>query len=180
MMRSASALAKATDAEKVKHQDRLISVCNTIIDSIDRDKLAVFVAKKTSPDGEEALIVKKDMDSQKEALVSALGHKCRVHIDQKNSDQLNASFDLLREWVDTASDNDHLLLHARKEVIEENYALAIKTLNKIIDGEDTSHKDSQEALTLKQEILGKLGWHCWEILEKERFRHYYPKDKLVL
>ena len=180
MKRSASALAKATDAEKVKHQDRLISVCNTIIDSIDRDKLAVFVAKKTSPDGEEALIVKKDMDSQKEALVSALGHKCRVHIDQKNSDQLNASFDLLREWVDTASDNDHLLLHARKEVIEENYALAIKTLNKIIDGEDTSHKDLQEALTLKQEILGKLGWHCWEILEKERFRHYYPKDKLVL
>ncbi|WPT13225.1 Tripeptidyl-peptidase 2 [Picochlorum sp. SENEW3] len=179
MKRSASALAKATDEEKERLQERLLSVCTTIIDSIDRDKLAVFVAKKTSPEGEEALKIKKEMETQKEALVSALGHKCRVYIDQKNSDELSKSFDLLREWVDTASDNDHLLLHARKELMEEHYGLAIKALNKLIDGEE-AQKDLQEALALKQDILGELGWHCWEILEREKFRHYYPKEKLVL
>eukprot|EP00889_Picochlorum_renovo_P000901 jgi/Picre1/27931/NNA_000893.t1 len=93
------------------------------------------------------------MDAQKEALVSALGHKCRVYIDQKNSDELSKSFDLLREWVDTASDNDHLLLHARKELMEEHYGLAIKALNKLIDGEE-AHKDLQEALALKQDYWG--------------------------
>jgi DNA primase len=179
MKRSASALAKATDEEKERLQERLLSVCTKIIDSIDRDKLAVFVAKKTSPEGDEALKIKKEMDAQKEALVSALGHKCRVYIDQKNSDELSKSFDLLREWVDTASDNDHLLLHARKELMEEHYGLATKALNKLIDGEE-AHKDLQEALALKQDILGKLGWNCWEILEREKFRHYYPKEKLVL
>ena len=167
-------------SEKGKDSARLLTVCNEIINSIDRSELAIFVAKKNVPDSSDKEELKQKMKLQKEALISALSAKTKTLLDQEGTDDLERTFDLLREWVDTTSEKDFLLLHARKDLRDGNYGLAIKHLNKIINS-DEMHGDLKEAIEVRKSIIeSHLKWPCWGVLEEERIRCYFPSTKLSL
>ena len=180
LKRAEKAMGKDTQGDASKELERLLSACNEIIGSIDLSELAIYVAKKNVPKGEEAEKLKKKMKLEKEALISALAAKTKALLDQEASEDLDATFNLLREWVDTSSEKDYYLLHARKDLRDGNYGLAIKHLNKIIDSEEM-HGDLKDALKMRKSIIeSHLVWSCWGNLEEERIRAYFPSTKLTL
>lgn len=180
LKRAEKDLAKDREAGKTGDNSRLLSACNEIINSIDRSELAIFLAKKNLPKRPDADELKQKMVLEKEALVLALTAKTKALLDQLGLDDLEAAFALLREWVDTSSEKDYFLLHARMELKDGNCGLAMKHLNKIIDSDET-HSDLKEALELRKKILdSRLKWSCWGQMEEERIRCYFPSAKLTL
>jgi tripeptidyl-peptidase-2 len=181
LKRADKMLSSSKEEGRSSFESRLMDVCDKILSLIDQSKLAIFVAKKNLPEEDpDTEKLKQDMKIQKEALIKALVCKCQVLLKSDGATtMLKDSWTNLREWVDTSSDKDYLLLHAKYEINEKNYALGIKTLNKIIDA-DEMHKDLKEALDLRKKILADIGFKCWEIMEGERMRSYFPLNKLTL
>jgi len=122
-------------------------------------------------------------------------------------EKIDRAFMELREWVDTAADSEYLILHAKKESFDGRHAMAIKSLNKvrkpffylsyvitfmkydcltygcfvrqIVDGDD-AQKHAKEAHEIRRDLLQKLKWDCWHVLEAERLRKEFPSTKPVL
>jgi hypothetical protein len=166
-------------AEKADDVARQRAAADAIVSSIDRDQLAIYVAKKTHEGEDEK--VKQDMKMKKEALIAALTTRARLDIDgDAGSAASDASWKLLTEWVAPSDKTMHMLL-AKKEVHDGRYAMAIKALNKVIDGDDSAAKDVKEAMQLRQTILKeRLGYDVWSIVEEEKMRRCFPSTKLTL
>lgn len=131
-------------AEKVDDVARQRAAAAAIVASIDRDQLAIYVAKK-SHDGEDEKL-KQDMKMKKEALIASLTALARLDITSDvGSASADASWKLLTEWV-APGDKSILMLAAKKEVHDGRYAMAIMSLNKIVDAEDSAAKDVKEAM----------------------------------
>jgi tripeptidyl-peptidase-2 len=122
-------------------KDRRLRALNAIYNingCIDKSELAIFLAKKCHEDGAEANKQKKEMEDKKGALLTALTSKfdilLRSSFDDKSieKEEIDRAFVELREWVDTGVDSEYLILHAKKESFDGRYAMAIKTLNKVI------------------------------------------------
>ena len=155
--------------------EKVISVCDSIIACIDADELARYFGTKCVDDGAESTKRKKDFEEKKRALVDALFQKAAAYMERNMYEEFESSFSKLREWEDTEGPK-FCMLHAKKEALAENYALAIKTLNKVIEKPDELAK--KELYQLRQEYFEKLGWGhivCEESsIILDRFPHSYP------
>ncbi len=167
-------------AEKAEDVPRQRAAAEAIVASIDRDQLAIYVAKK-SHEGEDDKL-KQDMKTKKEALIAALTALARLDIaSDVGSAASDASWKLLTEWV-APTDKSILMLSAKKETHDGRHAKAIAALDKIIAGDDSAAKDVKEAMEMKRELLGSkgLGYGCWSLVEEEKLRKAFPQSKLVL
>ena len=131
-------------AEKADDVARQRAAAEAIVAAIDRDQLAIYVAKKSHEGEEEKL--KQDMKMKKEALIASLTALARLDITSDvGSAKAEASWKLLTEWV-APSDKSILILSAKKEIHDGRPAMAVKSLNKIIDADDSAAKDVKEAM----------------------------------
>ena len=165
-------------AEKAEDIERQRAAAEAIVASIDRDSLAIYVAKK-SHEGEDDRL-KQEMKTKKEALIAALTALARLDIaSDASSAASDTSWRLLTEWV-APSDKSILILCAKKEIHDGRHAMAIKALDKIIEGDDSTAKDVKEAMKLRRDALGRdgLGYTCWALVAEEHLRRAFPETKL--
>ncbi|KAG2491863.1 hypothetical protein HYH03_009817 [Edaphochlamys debaryana] len=98
-------------------------------------------------------------------------------------DQIVATMQELRKWVDTASEPPHLLLHARTEARAKRYTSALKALDKLTSSDDkaaASAAGRREVSDLRAKLYAALGWAHWEAQEKELQAVRFPKDLLLM
>ena len=139
---------EVTRAEKADDVVRERAAAEAIVAAIDRDQLAIYVAKKSHEGEEEKL--KQDMKMNKEALITSLTALARLDItNDVGSAEAKASWKLLTEWV-APGDKSILMLSAKKEIHDGRYAMAVKSLNKIIDADDSVAKDVKEAMVRRR------------------------------
>lgn len=185
LKRAKAAFLKEGEPNTRERKRRALEAINNINGCIDKSELGIFLAKKCHEDSVEANKQKKEMEEKKEALITALSSKFEVLLSSSCDDEsigkqeVDRAFVELREWVDTAADSEYLIFHAKKESFDGRYAMAIKSLNKIVDGDD-GQKHSKEALEIRRDLFEKLKWDCWKLLEAERLRKEFPSTKPVL
>eukprot|EP00963_Diacronema_lutheri_P014099 scaffold2858_cov659-Pavlova_lutheri.AAC.70 len=153
--------------------NKIITVCDSIIHSIDTDELAKYFGTKSTDEGAENTKKKKDMEEKKKALVDAHFQKAAAYMERDMHEEFEGSFSKLREWEDT-EELKFCILHAKREILAENYGLAIKTLNKVIEMPDEPAK--KELYQLRQECYEKLNWDHMVCQESSTILDRFPKN----
>eukprot|EP00878_Enallax_costatus_P007556 GHUV01007913.1.p1 GENE.GHUV01007913.1~~GHUV01007913.1.p1 ORF type:complete len:186 (+),score=94.04 GHUV01007913.1:39-560(+) len=126
---------------------------------------------------------KAERDAEKSALLEALKMKLKAQLElaEASAGDPSAATDVaataaqLRQWVDTASDKDYLLLHARVEAAAGRFAAALLALDKIVSPEnEVPGPAAPEASQVKQKLLQALGWLHWKAYEEALSRVRFP------
>ncbi|XP_019453181.1 PREDICTED: tripeptidyl-peptidase 2-like isoform X1 [Lupinus angustifolius] len=71
--------------DKIHHDEEVIDAANEVIDSVDREELAKYLALKNDPEDEEAESIRKKMESTRDQLAEALYQKGLALADIESS-----------------------------------------------------------------------------------------------
>lgn len=157
----------------------MLQAADRVLNSIDATELAVFLARKCPEEGEHAAERKKDMDDRKSAIIEALVAKCHALLEldeQRKLDQptvVDETFQALQKWVDPAGEAAYAVLAAKYESRRGHHALALRALDKAINGED-GNTPSREVWEMKKDALKALGLGHLVIAEQARIRKAFP------
>jgi tripeptidyl-peptidase-2 len=181
---------KHQDQEKWRQEriDKIIEACNSVIQQIDQNELILYYGVTGYYDKEDGAACKKrkDMDEKKDALIEALGRKCRAVADlerskEKTFGEMETNFDKslmeLQKWVKVESTMKYAVLLLEKDLRKKRYGAVYTLLKKLLekDGEETKggicHLDRAELLKRRSKLF--------EILECDHIVHYDNAWKLV-
>ncbi|GAX82749.1 hypothetical protein CEUSTIGMA_g10175.t1 [Chlamydomonas eustigma] len=95
-------------------------------------------------------------------------------VQQGKEDEFKVAFTQLREWVDTATDVQYALLHAKAELKAKRFVCSLQAIDKGLseDSVKSNHKELQE---LKMQVLTTLGWDHLKRAEEEAMHVKFPK-----
>ncbi|GAB2265195.1 tripeptidyl-peptidase II Tpp2 [Dionaea muscipula] len=179
---------------KVQHYEQIIDAANEVVDSIDRDELAKYVADKSDPEDDEAEKTKKKMEATRDQLAEALYQKGlaldeleslkteRSAKDYKDEDsgKSDAQADLfeenlkeLRKWVDVKSSKYGTLLVIR-EKRSERFGTALKVLNDII--QDDGDPPKKKLYDLRLSLIDEIGWMHIASYERQWMHVRFPRS----
>ena len=119
------------------------------------------------------------MDDRKSAIIEALVAKCHALLEldeQRKLDQptvVDETFQALQKWVDPAGEAAYAVLAAKYESRRGHHALALRALDKAINGED-GNTPSREVWEMKKDALKALGLGHLVIAEQARIRKAFP------
>ncbi|GAB2222014.1 hypothetical protein Drorol1_Dr00013211 [Drosera rotundifolia] len=195
-------LAKILDAlvtrnnveDKVQHYEQIIDAANEVVDSIDTEELAKYVADKSDPEDDEAEKTKKKMDSTRDQLTEALYHKGlalaelesvkpETRTDKVNGEEsgepvvkddlFEENFKELRKWADVKS-SKYGTLSVIRERRSGRVGTALKVLNDVI--QDDGDPPKKKLYDLKLSLIEEVGWNHVASIERQWMYVRFPKS----
>lgn len=165
---------------KVKHLDshkkrsdklaEIVEACESIIDKIDQDALALHFGRKCDSQDTSALKERNDRKEEKSILIEALSRMASALADQ-DSDEFLSTLKKLKSWVDIDGSNKYAPLVIQRDEKEKRYASVVKVINKML-AKEVKEKDmikpmsKTDLLTKREAMLEKLGFNV--LVEQER------------
>jgi len=183
-------LKDASDSDQQALREAVLEAAERVLGAVDATEVAQFVALKNPEEGPLAKKRKQTKEEEKAAIVSALAARARVlkapppataegkEAEGSSADspmclstEGEASFQELRKWVDTTSE-EYAMLHAKREAAAGRYASAIKALQKVLKPEEKA--PGRDAAEYEIALLGKLGWGHWEKAHRSLLADSFP------
>ncbi|GLH08749.1 Tripeptidyl-peptidase 2 [Gryllus bimaculatus] len=152
------------DSALAKTYNKIISVADTVINSVNQTVLLAYFGIK-SDNRPDAAKIRSSMERQKQALVEALAKKgcalCRIYNKKESGDGPKALESIDMVWREVlkfvdATDSKAIYFSMWHATLNRHYGRALKMLLKL--GEDKPSKELDEKIT---EIARKLGWTHW-------------------
>ncbi|KAK9724622.1 hypothetical protein RND81_05G087400 [Saponaria officinalis] len=180
--------------DKLQHLEEVIVAADEVIDSINRDELAKYLAQKSVPEDDEEEKIKKQMESTRDQLAQALYEKGLALAEilslkaetkdmDKQSNQVAVSSDKqeesfeqtykeLRKWVDVKS-SKYGILSVIRERRSGRLGTALKVLNDILDDTQPPKKKLYE---LKLSVVEEIGWKHVASYERQWMLVRFPSS----
>ncbi|GER51008.1 tripeptidyl-peptidase [Striga asiatica] len=177
--------------DKVHHYEEIIRAANEVIESIDTDELAIYLAHKSDPDDEDAEMKKKKMEQTRNQLADALYQKGLAlaeieslkkseNVDEEakatldsmgHEDLFEQNFKELKKWVHVKSSRFGTLfvIHERRK---GRLGIALKVLNDMI--QEDGHPPKKKFYDLKLSLLEQIGWSHLVSYEKQWMHVRFP------
>ncbi|XP_047168815.1 tripeptidyl-peptidase 2-like isoform X2 [Vigna umbellata] len=171
--------------DKVLHHEEIIDAANEVIDSVDKQELAKFLALKHDPGDEEVEKTKKEMDLARDQLAEALYQKGLAlaeiaslkEVDEQSKDDdvhpdlFKENFNELKKLVDVKCRKYGILL-VTNERRNQRLGTALKVVNDII--EDDAEPAPKKFYDLKLSLLEEIGWTHFCSYEREWMLVRFP------
>ncbi|KAG2401576.1 Tripeptidyl-peptidase 2 [Vigna angularis] len=180
--KSSSLSSKKTVSERLEQE--IIDAANEVIDSVDKQELAKFLALKHDPGDEEVEKTKKEMDLARDQLAEALYQKglalaeiASLKVDEQSKDDdvhpdlFKENFNELKKLVDVKCRKYGILL-VTNERRNQRLGTALKVVNDII--EDDAEPAPKKFYDLKLSLLEEIGWTHFCSYEREWMLVRFP------
>ncbi|KAH6782852.1 tripeptidyl peptidase ii [Perilla frutescens var. hirtella] len=178
--------------DNIHHYEEIIAAANEVIESIDTEQLAKYLALKSDPDDEGVEKMKKKMDTTRDQLAEALYQK-GLAIDEIESvksekdvgtedtkaspdtsrrpDLFEENFKELQKWVDVKSSR-YGTLYIIRERRKGRLGTALKVLSDMI--QEDGQPPKKKFYDLKLSLLEQIGWGHLVSYEKQWMNVLFP------
>ncbi|MED6151045.1 tripeptidyl-peptidase II Tpp2 [Stylosanthes scabra] len=176
--------------DKLQHHEQVIDAANEVIDSIETEKLAKFLALKHDQDDEEAEKMKKEMELARDRLAEALYQKglslaeleSLKEVDKTDDSTtrpnlFEENFNELKKWVDVKS-KKYGLLSVTNEKRKQRFGTALKVLTDII--QDDAEPAKKKFYELKLSLIEEMGWSHMATYERQWMLVRFPSGLPLL
>lgn len=181
-----------TASNREKQQADIVAAADAVIAMINADQLATHFGTNSDKDDVQAAKLRKEMTTQKEALIDALARKARAigsakkvestdaaesQTKESGEDTFEDTFDSvlkeLKKW-DTVDATNHLHLSLEADVRAKRYGSVLKSVKAAVEksGNSSDAELKKELKKYKAEAYVGLGWaHAanenknWELLD---------------
>ncbi|KAI5444495.1 variant 3, tripeptidyl-peptidase II Tpp2 [Lathyrus oleraceus] len=185
-------VSRSNIKDKIHHDEEVIDAANDVIDSINREELAMFFALKNDPEDDEAENTRKRFESTRDQLAEALYEKglalaeieslkdldAKNGVDSKQSaddgshpDLFEENFLELKKWVDVKS-SKYGVLTVTRERRSQRLGTALKVLCDIIQNDAEPAK--KKFYELKLSLLDEIGWKHLATYERQWMLVRFP------
>ncbi|KAK3220700.1 hypothetical protein Dsin_014670 [Dipteronia sinensis] len=150
-------LSRSSVGDKVHHNEEVIETANEVIDSVDRDELAMYFSKKSDPEDEEVEKMKKKMETTRDQLAEAIYQKGLSLAEIESLKQGEKASTLAAiESIESTKDVDKTDEQSRPEsggrpdLFEDNF----KELRQWVDTKSSKYNT---LLVIRERRRGRLG-----------------------
>ncbi|KAI9162128.1 hypothetical protein LWI28_024106 [Acer negundo] len=151
-------LSRSSVGDKVHHNEEVLETANEVIDSVDRDELAIFFSKKSDPEDEEVEKMKKKMETTRDQLAEAIYQKglALAEIESLKQGEKASTLAATIESIESTKDVDKTDEQSRPEsggqpdLFEDNF----KELRQWVD---TKSDKYNTLLVIRERRRGRLG-----------------------
>lgn len=161
--------------------DRIPLIADQIINSIDKQALAIYFgtqtknkAVKEEQENEDPELAKKskEMQRQKDSLAAALHAKLSYMLKSGQNQDTKDIMDQLRSWVDTTEEK-YAVSDIKYERQHKRVGNVMKKLTKMIN-DNSNSKNVKELYEIMTEILKEQAWHHWIVYNEEQKAKRFP------
>ncbi|RYQ94046.1 hypothetical protein Ahy_B09g100248 isoform A [Arachis hypogaea] len=182
-------VSRSNIKDKLQHHEEVIDAANAVIDSIETEELAKFLALKHDQDDDEAEKKKKEMELTRDHLAETLYQKGLSlaeleslkevdKTDEQSKDDstirpnlFEENFNELKKWVDLKSKKYGILL-VTNEKRKQRLGTALKVLTDII--QDDAEPAKKKFYELKLSLIEEMGWSHVATYERQWMLVRFP------
>lgn len=182
---------KSQKDNKSIHYQNICELVDSIFQAIDMTTLALHYGtlpkNKTKNENEESeleaqeyQLKSKEMDKQKDALVSCLQLKLEILLDQNNGleiterdKQIKDTMKSLRQWIDPTE--KCLLLDVQYDFYFKQYSVVLQKVIKSLTGDATSENEVK-LFDILISVTKELGFSHWHTLLSSMKKSKYPDE----
>ncbi|KAH7557647.1 hypothetical protein JRO89_XS11G0196700 [Xanthoceras sorbifolium] len=147
-------LSRSSVGDKVHHNEEVIDAADEVIDSVDREELAMFFSQKSDPEDEEAEKIKKKMETTRDQLTEAIYQKGLALVELESLKQAERPSALTAtestEGVDKTGEQSTPESGGQPDLFEDNF----KELRKWVDTKSSKYSTM---LLIRERRHGRLG-----------------------
>lgn len=157
-----------TQADRKKRLDKVVKAADVVVEMIDQDALAIHFGRRIDKDDKEAVKTRSEMESKRDNLIDALYRKGRalgfmelpeviatkpIADREKHSEQFEATYKALAQWVDPTTP-DYFLLAVRRHRRNGELGEALSLLQKHMKSGPANYWHYKK----RRDMLLELGW----------------------